>query len=165
MLFSSITFLFYFLPITLGLYYIVPKRFKNYILLLSSIIFYSWGGLLYLPILLISICINYAFGLKIDKYKDDKVQKKRILIYSIIFNILYLGVFKYTNFITDNINLLFNMNISIPKIPLPIGISFYTFQAMSYVIDVYREDGKVQKNIFNLALYIDVPTISCRTNC
>lgn len=156
MLFSSITFLFYFLPITLGLYYIVPKQFKNYILLLSSIIFYSWGGLLYLPILLISICINYAFGLKIDKYKDNKIQKKKILIYSIIFNVLYLGIFKYTNFITDNINILFNMNISIPKIPLPIGISFYTFQAMSYVIDVYREDGKVQKNIFNLALYISM---------
>lgn len=156
MLFSSVTFLFFFLPIVFGLYYIVPKKFKNYVLLFFSIVFYAWGGLLYLPLLLISISINYLFGIKIEKNKDDKNRKKKILINSIIFNILYLGVFKYTNFAIDNINILFNTNINIPTIPLPIGISFYTFQAMSYVIDVYRNDGKVQKNILNLALYISM---------
>lgn len=156
MLFSSVTFLFFFLPIVFGLYYTVPKKFKNYVLLFFSIVFYAWGGLLYLPLLLISISINYMFGIKIEKYKDDKNKKKKILINSIIFNIMYLGVFKYTNFMIDNINILFNTNINIPTIPLPIGISFYTFQAMSYVIDVYRNDGKVQKNIFNLALYISM---------
>ena len=154
MLFSSVTFLFYFLPIVLILYYIVPSKVKNYALLLASIIFYTWGGLLYLPLLIISICTNYLFGLKIDKFEDNKEKSKRVLILSIVFNILFLGVFKYSSFIVDNINVILNTSINIPTIPLPIGISFYTFQAMSYVIDVYRKDGQVQKNIFNLAVYI-----------
>ena len=156
MLFSSVTFIFYFLPITFILYYIVPNKFKNSILLVASMIFYAWGGLLYFPLLLFSIIVNYILGLKIDKYKDNKGKDRRILIYSIIFNILFLGVFKYSNFLVDNINILFNTSFNIPTIPLPIGISFYTFQAMSYVIDIYRKDGKVQKNIFNLALYISM---------
>ncbi|WP_353654986.1 MBOAT family O-acyltransferase [Clostridium sp. CCUG 7971] len=109
-----------------------------------------------MPLLIISIIANYIFGLKIDKYKNNENKKKNTLIVAIIFNILFLGVFKYTNFITDNINIIFNTAINIPIIPLPIGISFYTFQAMSYVIDLYRKDGKVQKNIFNLALYISM---------
>ena len=156
MLFSSVTFLFFFLPIVFTLYYISPKKIKNYTLLLFSIIFYAWGGILYLPLLIISIMINYIFGLQIEKYKDNNKKRKNILIISIIFNVLFLGVFKYTNFIIDNINIIFKTSINIPIIPLPIGISFYTFQAMSYVIDVYRNDGKVQKNIFNLALYISM---------
>ena len=156
MLFSSVTFIFYFLPITFILYYIVPNKFKNSILLVASMIFYAWGGLLYFPLLLVSIIVNYIFGLKIDKYKDNREKDRIILIYSIIFNILFLGVFKYSNFLVDNINVLFNTSFNIPTIPLPIGISFYTFQSMSYVIDVYRKDGKVQKNIFNLALYISM---------
>ena len=164
MLFSSVTFLFFFLPIVFTLYYISPKKIKNYTLLLFSIIFYAWGGIFYLPLLIISIIINYIFGLQIEKYKDNNKKRKNILIISIIFNVLFLGVFKYTNFITDNINIIFKTSINIPIIPLPIGISFYTFQAMSYVIDVYRNDGKVQKNIFNLALYINVSSISCWTN-
>ena len=156
MLFSSITFLFYFLPIVFIVYYMVSNKFKNLILLIASMIFYAWGGLLYFPLLIISIIINYIFGIKIEKYKFNKKEKKKILIYSIIFNILFLGVFKYSNFVIDNINILFNTSITIPTIPLPIGISFYTFQAMSYVIDVYRGDGQVQKNILNLALYISM---------
>ena len=156
MLFSSVTFLFFFLPIVFTLYYISLKKIKNYTLLLFSIIFYAWGGILYLPLLIISIMINYIFGLQIEKYKDNNKKRKNILIISIIFNVLFLGVFKYTNFIIDNINIIFKTSINIPIIPLPIGISFYTFQAMSYVIDVYRNDGKVQKNIFNLALYISM---------
>ena len=156
MLFSSVTFLFFFLPIVFTLYYISLKKIKNYTLLLFSIIFYAWGGILYFPLLIISIMINYIFGLQIEKYKDNNKKRKNILIISIIFNVLFLGVFKYTNFIIDNINIIFKTSINIPIIPLPIGISFYTFQAMSYVIDVYRNDGKVQKNIFNLALYISM---------
>ena len=111
MLFSSVTFLFFFLPLVFGLYYVVPKNFKNYVLLFFSIVFYAWGGLLYLPLLLISIFINYIFGLKIGKYQEDIKSKKRVLIISIIFNILFLGVFKYTNFIVDNINILFNYSV------------------------------------------------------
>lgn len=156
MLFSSVTFLFYFLPIVFMIYYIVPNKIKNYVLLLASIVFYAWGGVLYLPILIMSVFSNYLFALKIDKYKDNKEKSKRILMLSIIFNILFLGVFKYSNFIVDTINIILNLSINIPQIPLPIGISFYTFQAMSYVIDVYRKDGQVQKNIFNLLLYISM---------
>lgn len=156
MLFSSVTFIFYFLPITFILYYMVPNKAKNYILLLVSMIFYAWGGLLYFPLLIVSIMMNYIFGLNIEKYKDNKQKSKIVLICSIIFNILFLGVFKYSNFIVDNINIFFNTSFNIPTIELPIGISFYTFQAMSYVIDVYRKDGKVQKNIFYLALYISM---------
>lgn len=156
MLFSSVTFIFYFLPIVFILYYMVSDETKNYILLIASMIFYAWGGLLYFPLLIISILVNYIFGIKIGKYQDNKVKDRRILICAIIFNILFLGVFKYSNFLVDNINILLNTSISIPNIPLPIGISFYTFQAMSYVIDVYRKDGRVQKNIFNLALYISM---------
>lgn len=156
MLFSSIVFIFYFLPITLVLYFLSPQTVKNYVLLIASFIFYAWGGLLYFPLLIFSIVLNYILGLKIDKYKEDSTKKKRVLVISIILNILFLGVFKYTNFIIDNLNIAFRTSIFIPKIPLPIGISFYTFQAMSYVIDVYRNDGKVQKNIFNLALYISM---------
>ena len=154
MLFSSVTFLFFFLPLTLGSYYLASEKMKNYILLIYSIIFYAWGGLSYLPLLLISITVNYIFGLLVDEYKDKKNVSKCILIVSIIFNVVFLGIFKYSNFIVDNINLILGTNIVISKIALPVGISFYTFQAMSYVIDVYRNDGKVQKNIFNLSLYI-----------
>lgn len=114
------------------------------------------GGIIYLPLLFISIIMNYIFSIKIDKYRDDTIKTKRILVMSIVLNILFLGVFKYSNFLVDNINILLGTSINIPTIPLPIGISFYTFQAMSYVIDVYRNDGKVQKNIFNLALYISM---------
>lgn len=138
------------------IYYIVPNKIKNYVLLLASIVFYAWGGVLYLPILIISVFSNYLFALKIDKYKDNKEKSKRILTLSIIFNILFLGVFKYLNFIVDTINIILNSSINIPQISLPIGISFYTFQAMSYVIDVYRKDGRIQKNIFNLLLYISM---------
>lgn len=156
MLFSSVTFLFFFLPIVIGSYYILPHKVRNYVLLFYSIIFYAWGGLAYLPLLIISIVMNYVFGLKINKYEENQKKQKGILILAIILNVLFLGLFKYTNFIVDNINIVFNLNISVPTIPLPIGISFYTFQAMSYVIDVYRKDGKVQKNPFNLALYVSM---------
>ena len=156
MLFSSITFLFFFLPLVFIAYYLSPRKIKNYTLLIFSMVFYAWGGLLYLPLLIISIIVNYLFGLQIDKHKENDKNRKKILISSVIFNILFLGVFKYSNFVVDNINTIFSTNILIPTIPLPIGISFYTFQAMSYVIDVYKNDGKVQKNIFNLALYISM---------
>lgn len=156
MLFSSITFLFFFLPLVFITYYLSPGKIKNYTLLLFSMVFYAWGGFLYLPLLIVSIIVNYLFGLQIDKHKYNNKNRKKILIVSVIFNILFLGVFKYSNFVVDNINTIFNTEILIPTIPLPIGISFYTFQAMSYVIDVYKHDGKVQKNIFNLALYISM---------
>ena len=157
MLFSSMIFLWLFLPLVFCSYYLIDKRFKNILLLISSIIFYAWGGVSYSLIMLFAIIINYIFALLIDKaieYNNLK-NKKIYLALCIIINLSILGYFKYTNFIISIINSLSqNKIIELTNIVLPIGISFYTFQALSYVIDVYRGHNKAQKNIFNLALYI-----------
>ena len=157
MLFSSMIFLWLFLPLVFCSYYLIDKRFKNILLLISSIIFYAWGGVSYSLIMLSSIIINYIFALLIDKaieYNNLK-NKKIYLALCIMINLSILGYFKYTNFIISIINSLSqNKIIELTNIVLPIGISFYTFQALSYVIDVYRGHNKAQKNIFNLALYI-----------
>lgn len=154
MIFSSLVFLFAFLPVVLIFYYLSNNKLKNLVLLLASLFFYAWGEPKYVFLMLGSICVNYIFGLKVA---SDKVSEKKLwLIIAVIFNISLLGVFKYSNFFIDNINSVFNMNLNIPTIALPLGISFFTFQTMSYVIDVYRYDGKVQKNIFDLALYISL---------
>lgn len=157
MLFSSMIFLWFFLPLVFCSYYLIDKRFKNILLLISSIIFYAWGGVSYSLIMLSSIIINYIFALLIDKaIEDNNLKNKKIyLALCIIINLSILGYFKYTNFIISIINSLSqNKIIELTNIVLPIGISFYTFQALSYVIDVYRGHNKAQKNIFNLALYI-----------
>lgn len=154
MLFSSSVFLFYFLPIVLGLYFISPRFLRNIILLVASLFFYAWGEPKYILIMLISITMNYFFGLWVDRYRDDAKRIKATMIAMVIANIGMLGVFKYTGFFVQNTNSLFGLNLNDPEIPLPIGISFFTFQAMSYVIDVYRKDGKVQRNPLDLALYI-----------
>lgn len=157
MLFSSMIFLWLFLPLVFCSYYLIDKRFKNILLLISSIIFYAWGGVSYSLIMLSSIIINYIFALLIDKaIEDNNLKNKKIyLALCIIINLSILGYFKYTNFIISIINSLSqNKIIELTNIVLPIGISFYTFQALSYVIDVYRGHNKAQKNIFNLALYI-----------
>ena len=154
MIFSSLVFLFAFLPIVLIFYYLSNNKLKNIVLLLASLFFYAWGEPKYVFLMLGSIGFNYIFGLKVA---SDKVKKKKLwLIIAVISNISLLGIFKYSNFFIDNINSVFNINLNIPTIALPLGISFFTFQTMSYVIDVYRHDGKVQKNIFDLALYISL---------
>ena len=154
MIFSSLVFLFAFLPIVLIFYYLCNNKLKNLVLLLASLFFYAWGEPKYVFLMLGSIGFNYIFGLKVA---SDKVKKKKLwIIIAVVFNISLLGIFKYSNFFIDNINSLFNMNLNIPTIALPLGISFFTFQTMSYVIDVYRHDGKVQNNIFDLALYISL---------
>ena len=155
MLFSSLTFIFIFLPITLLIYYLSKDKYKNYILLLSSLLFYSWGEPKYIVIMILSIIFNYYFAILIDKAKS-KNQKKLILIFSIIFNVGLLFIFKYLNFFTANISNLFSINLPVSNISLPIGISFYTFQILSYVVDVYNKNVKVQKNIFILATYISL---------
>ena len=157
MLFSTTTFIVIFLPIVIGIYYIFlrkTKKMKNVFLLLASILFYAWGEPYFVLIMLISIFVNWIFGLLIDKYSQEKLKSKLILIIMIIFNLGILGVFKYATFIITNINFIFQTNIASPDITLPIGISFFTFQAISYVIDVYKNDAKVQKNILNMGLYI-----------
>lgn len=150
MLFSSMTFLFLFLPAVCAVYYLVPKRLKNDVLLASSFFFYAWGEPHYVFIMILSVFINYAGALLIEKTNF----KKFFLALTILLNLGFLGYFKYFNFLAENINLLLRRDIDPLKIIMPIGISFYTFQAMSYVIDVYRKTAPAQKNIYNLALYI-----------
>ncbi len=156
MVFASAIFIFLFLPMTMFFYWIIPKRFKNSCLFIASIIFYSWGGIVYTALVLFSITVNYFLGRRIN---NCGTKKRYYLIISVIFNLGILGFFKYCNFICDNISFLIslivpNFCIDIPQIPLPIGISFFTFQIMSYIIDLYRGDIKVQNNIVNLGLYI-----------
>ena len=153
MVFSSFTFIFLFLPITIILYYIIPKKcrnIRNLVLLIMSLLFYAWGEPIYVFLMILSIVVNYFFGRIIGKYKQAKLW----LILDIIFNIGILLFFKYGNFIIININNIFHANIILLKLSLPIGISFYTFQVLSYIIDVYNKNVDVQKNIFSLATYI-----------
>lgn len=158
MVFSSTTFLFLFLPTVLILYYnpiFKSPGFRNAILIISSIFFYAWGEPFFVVLMLLSIMLNWLFGLGVAKYKDsDKGKAKVFIALSVFVNLGMMYVFKYLTFTLKNINLIFNSNLDTLNIALPIGISFFTFQAMSYVIDVYRGSGNVQKNPFNVALYI-----------
>lgn len=151
MLFSSMTFIYIFLPIVCGLYLITKKEMHNPILLIASIIFYAWGEPRYLAIMLLVILINYLGAILIDKYPH---KKRLTLTLAIIGNLAFLVYFKYFNFLLENINALFHTNIDFIKVIMPIGISFYTFQAISYLIDVFRGECEAQKDVYKLALYI-----------
>ena len=151
MVFSSIVFLFYFLPITLALYYIVPKKIRNFVLLIASLIFYAYGEPTFVLIMISSIVFTYLYGILIDKFRN---KSKIFLVLSICTSLGLLVYFKYTNFIIKNINLWLTNKVDFIKVILPIGISFYTFQMLTYIIDLYNGNVKVQKNIFKLGLYI-----------
>lgn len=155
--FSSTVFLFIFLPVLLLIYYcklIKSIKIKNIILLLASLLFYAYGEPIYVFVMIGSIIVNYFIGIFIDKYKDRKKAKKTIFILGIVFNVVLLVCFKYLNFIFNNLSLIFNKELFAYDIALPIGISFYTFSILSYIIDVYKGEAKVQKNILNVALYV-----------
>lgn len=152
MLFSSITFIYYFLPILLLIYFIVPKKIKNLTLLIFSLIFYFLGEPKYIIVLILSCIINYVIS-KLMKYKK---YKKALLILAIIYNVGQLLVFKYTDFFIDNINNIFNTNISFMYIVMPIGISFFTFQALGYVIDVYNKKHKPASNLIDFMTYVSL---------
>ncbi len=154
MVFSSIFFLFYFLPITLLIYYIVPRKFKNTVLFIASLIFYGWGEPIYITIMIFSTIVDYSHGILIDKYRYNRQRTKLILLSSIVINLGLLCFFKYTDFFIQNINMLLNTNFSYLGLPLPIGISFYTFQTMSYTIDIYLDKSPVQKNIISFGTYV-----------
>ncbi len=153
MLFSSISFLYYFLPVLLLIYFAVPNKFKNTVLLVGSLLFYFYGEPKYVLLLLFSSIADYINSLIIDHYRGRKIAKVA-LIASIAINLSLLGFFKYADFFIANINGLFGSNIGLLRLALPIGISFYTFQTMSYTIDVYRGDVKPQKNPFDFATYV-----------
>ncbi len=153
MLFSSIPFLFYFLPIVILLYFAVPKKLKNLVLLLSSLFFYGWGEPRFLVFMLISIIQGYVFGLLIEKHQGTK-RSKVFLAASVILSLGLLGYCKYADFFIENFNALTGMSVPLLGIALPIGISFYTFQILSYAVDVYRGNVKAQRNFINLGAYI-----------
>ncbi len=153
MLFSSIPFLYYFLPSVLILYFIAPKRLKNTVLLISSLVFYGWGEPKYVVLMIASIVIGYFSGILIEAF-SQKNASKIVLGISVAVNLGFLGYFKYADFFIENFNAITGLSVPLLRIALPIGISFYTFQILSYTIDVYRKNAKAQKNIINLACYI-----------
>ena len=153
MLFSSIPFLYYFLPSVLVLYFIAPKKLKNSVILVSSLVFYGWGEPKYVVLMIASIIIGYFSGLLIEAFNQGK-KAKLFLWLSVIVNLGFLGFFKYSDFFIENFNAVTGLSVPLLKVALPIGISFYTFQILSYTIDVYRGQVSAQKNIINLAAYI-----------
>ena len=154
MVFSSIVFIFRFLPITLIIYFISPRKYRNFILLVISLIFYSWGEAKYFFIMIASIGVDYFVSRGIEKYRRKRYMSIALLCISILFNLGILFFFKYFNFFVDNINLLFGLSLSQIKITLPLGISFYTFQTMSYTIDVFKGKVEAEKNIINFGAFV-----------
>ena len=154
MVFSSLTFMFLFLPIVLIIYYILPKQLKNLLILAANLFFYAWGEPIYVLIMILSTLIDYLAGLFIHKFEGKRSLQRVALLISLVMNISLLGVFKYSGFIIDNINGLFGTDFANPNLPLPIGISFFTFQSMSYTIDMYLGKIKVQKNIISFATFV-----------
>lgn len=153
MVFSSLLFLYVFLPIALFLYYISPEKIKNFTLFILSLIFYAWGEPIYVGIMLFSSVFDYCNGRLLNKFKEDW-KRKAVLILSVIVNIGLLFFFKYYNFVIDNLNYLFNLNISANNLSLPLGISFYTFQTLSYTIDVYRGEVEASNSFFDYSAYV-----------
>ncbi len=151
MVFSSLTFLFVFLPLVVVCYYVLPEQFWNLTLLIFSLIFYAWGEPVYILLMLFSITVNYLMGRAIEEQPE---KAKGYFIYTVILNLFVLGFFKYAGFLVDTFNAIFHTSFEMKKLSLPIGISFYTFQALSYIIDLYRGKIKCQKSYIRFALYI-----------
>ena len=153
MVFSSIVFLYIFLPIMLLLYFIVPSKFKNAIMILASLVFFAWGEIRYIFIMLVLAVMDFICGKQITKYQDNKKKKIFFLMINVVVNLGILFFFKYADFIITNINNLTGFSIPLLNIPLPIGVSFNTFQSLSYVIDVYRGTVKCEKSFYNYLTY------------
>ena len=156
MVFSSLIFLFRFLPIVLIAYFVAPRKCRNLILFLSSLVFYAWGEPIYVGLMLFSTVVDYTLGRLVDYYKryEQRNKAKIFVTMSIVINLGLLGFFKYTDFFLSNFNGWFGTDFKLLNLALPIGISFYTFQTMSYTVDVYRGEAKVQKNIVSFGAYV-----------
>ena len=156
MVFSSLVFLYIFFPVNIVLYFIIKNNtYRNIVLLGFSLFFYAWGEPFFISVMLFSGLINYFFALLVDKYRGT-VKSKLSLVAAVVVDLSLLGFFKYYNFFVDNLNFILNTNIGFSKIGLPIGISFYTFQIISYVVDVYRQDVPAQKKFYKLLLYMSL---------
>lgn len=154
MLFSSVTFLFVFFPITLLVYVISPRILKNVVLLIASLIFYAWGEPIYICLMVLSILLNYVCGKDVYMAKQEGQTGKKELVFALVSNLILLGFFKYFGFFIGVLNQVLPVSVPYRSLALPIGISFYTFQAISYIIDVYRGEVEPQRNVMNFALYI-----------
>lgn len=154
MVFSSILFLFRFMPIAFIIYYITPRKYKNFVLFVESLIFYCWGEVRYFPIMLASIAVDYIASNAIEKYRGNKRLEKLFLVFSVVFNLGMLFFFKYTDFFIQNINAVAGTAIPMLKLTLPLGISFYTFQTMSYTIDVYLGKVSAEKNLVDFSAFV-----------
>ena len=156
MIFSSLLFLFRFLPAVLVLYYLAPRPLRNLVLLLCSLVFYAWGDPVYIILMIVSILVSYTGGILVDRFKTQGKRRaaRAALLGSSVVSLSLLGFFKYADFVIGTVNSLTGAGIDLLKIALPIGISFYTFQTMSYTIDVYRGEAKVQKNLISFGAYV-----------
>ncbi len=156
MVFSSITFLFAFLPLALGLYYLAPRKYRNAVLFLMSLVFYAWGEPVYVVLMFFSTALDYTCGRRVFacEQKGSRAGKRAWLLVSLVGNLGLLGFFKYSGFLVQTVNGLFGLTLPVPQLSLPVGISFYTFQTMSYTIDVYRGRADVQKNIVSFGAYV-----------
>ena len=154
MRFSSLPFLFGFLPLTLALYFAAPPRWRNLVLLLTSLVFYGWGEPVYLGIMVLSILIDYTHGLLVERYRSRDKLARWFVAESVILNLGLLGFFKYWDFFAENLSRLPGITLPALGLPLPIGISFFTFQTMSYTVDVYRQDAPAQRDIVAFGAYV-----------
>lgn len=155
MVFSSLIFIFLYLCIVLPIYYVLPRKVKNLFLFAMSLVFYGYGEPIFIILMIFSVAVNYAFGILLEKYRDNKKKSKVLLAVNVIINLAMLGFFKYAAFAVDTVKLIPALShLNTPQIPLPIGISFYTFQSMSYTIDVYRGQCRAQKNFVALGTYV-----------
>ena len=155
MVFSSLTFLLWFLPCVLLVYFLAPKKAKNAILFASSLLFYAWGEPVYVGLMIFSTVLDYTCGRAVEKFRGTPKAKLGLMV-SVIVNLSLLCLFKYTDFLIGTVNGVFGCSIPLLNLPLPIGISFYTFQTMSYTIDVYRGDAKAQQNIITFGAYVSL---------
>ena len=157
MVFSSVVFLFYYLPVVLAVYYLAPRKYRNLWLFVVNLVFYGWGEPIYILLMVFSIALNYASGLLVAKWRTAKASRaKATLFINTAINLLLLFVFKYTDLLVHTIDDLFGLSLPAPGLALPIGISFYTFQSMSYPIDVYRGDAAPQSNFIKFGTFVSL---------
>lgn len=156
MVFSSLPFLFYFLPLCLLLYYLVPFRFKNTVVLLFSLLFYTWGEPVYIVLMLLETLSDYSLGRQMDRFSEKPALRRLFLVLSVGIDLSVLGFFKYADFFIDTVNAVFGTSWASPGLGLPIGISFFTFQTMSYTIDLYRRDVPVEKQYLSYLTYVSM---------
>lgn len=154
MVFSSLTFIYAFLPLMMAIYYAVPKKAKNLVLLAEGLLFYAWGEPLYIIVVVLSTIMDYFYGILMDKHRENRRAMKGLILLSVVTNVGILAVFKYSSFLIGSVNAVFHTAIPDPHIPLPMGISFHTFQSMSYTIDMYFGTIAVQRNVVDFCTFV-----------